>query len=351
MTGKIIASGFIDMHCHLREPGFEYKETIKTGIDSAIAGGYCAICPMPNTNPVNDNSETLNFIKNKDKRIYILPICALTKNLESKELTDMMSLKNQGAIAFSDDGKPFKNKILLKNALNKDILIISHSEKPELKGSKESEFEAIEQEINLLQQTNGNLHFAHVSCEKSVDIIRKAKQNGLKITCETAPHYFSLFKTKENSQNTIFKVNPPLRDTSDINAIIEGLKDGTIDVIATDHAPHSIEEKQKKYSEAPNGLCGFETSTQISFSYLKNHLTINEIIEKYSTNPAKILGLNNFGRIIIGNEANLTILDPLTKYKIKGKNFKSKCKLSPFEGKNLAFKSIGCVIKGKYYEN
>ncbi|MCQ2958417.1 MAG: dihydroorotase [Candidatus Gastranaerophilales bacterium] len=351
LNGQILSRGLIDMHCHLREPGYEYKETIETGINSAINGGYSCICPMANTKPVNDNIETLEFIKQKANGYNLFPICATTKNLEGKELTDIKSLKNKSAIAFSNDGKPIENQEVLAQALKTNELIISHSEIMSLNGSKESEFEAVKKEIETLRKTGGKLHFAHISTKESIELIRKAKKEGLNLTCETAPHYFSLIKTNENINNSIFKVNPPLRDNDDRIAIIEGLKDGTIDVIATDHAPHSLEEKQKDYKDAPMGLVGFETAIGLAFTYLKNHLSTEEILNKFTKNPAKILEIEDFGEIKIGNKANLTVINPNLKWIIKGENFKSKCKFTPFENMELTGKATMTIVNGEIYKN
>lgn len=351
LGGKIVSRGLIDMHTHLREPGFEYKETIETGIKAAISGGYCAVCPMPNTNPVCDNVETLNLIKSKSGGFNLFPICAVTKDLTTDEITYIEELKNSGAIAFSNDGKPVANQEVLAKALKTSELIISHAEILELKGTPESEYKAVAQEIETLRKTGGKYHFAHISTKESIELIRQAKKEGLNLTCETAPHYFVLTKNDENINNPIFKVNPPLRSEEDRLAVIEALKDGTIDVIATDHAPHSLEEKQKKYAVAPMGLVGLETALGLSLTYLKDFISIKDILNKFTTNPAKILGIENFGKIEVGNSANLAIIDADLSWIVKGENFKSKCKFTPFEGMNLKGKAIMTIVNGVLYEN
>lgn len=351
LGGKIVSRGLIDMHTHLREPGFEYKETIETGIKAAISGGYCAVCPMPNTNPVCDNIETLNLIKSKSGGFNLFPICAVTKDLTTDEITNIEELKNSGAIAFSNDGKPVANQEVLAKALKTSELIISHAEILELKGTPESEYKAVAQEIETLRKTGGKYHFAHISTKESIELIRQAKKEGLNLTCETAPHYFVLTKNDENINNPIFKVNPPLRSEEDRLAVIEALKDGTIDVIATDHAPHSLEEKQKKYAVAPMGLVGLETALGLSLTYLKDFISIKDILNKFTTNPAKILGIENFGKIEVGNSANLAIIDADLSWIVKGENFKSKCKFTPFEGMNLKGKAIMTIVNGVLYEN
>lgn len=341
-SGKIIVPGLIDMHCHLREPGFEYKETIQTGIQSALNGGYTAICPMANTNPVVDNVETLKYTIAKASGIGFYPICAITKGLNGEELTDFQSLKNAGAIAFSDDGKPLEDLELFEKALKTGKLIISHLED-----------EAVEAENQLKFLKNvdcGRLHFAHISTKKAIELIRQAKKDGLNVTCETAPHYFT-FTQHDETKDGRFKMNPPLRTQEDLNAVIEGLKDGTIDCIATDHAPHSLEEKTKPFADSPFGIVGFETALGASLKLVNDgHLTINELIEKLSVNPAKILGLKGLGEIKIGQVANLTIVDPDTIYKVKAEDFKSKCKISPFEGMEFKGNAIAVVVNGELNE-
>lgn len=341
---KIIVPGLIDLHCHLREPGFEYKETIETGANAAINGGFTAICPMANTNPICDNIETLNFVLKKAKQangINILPICAVSKGLNGEELTDIKDLKQAGAIAFSDDGRPINNPEILEEALKTGELIMSHPE------GANSEAECVKRELDVIKRVGGKIHFAHISTKESIDLIRKAKQDGLKVTCETAPHYFT-FTKKDVTQDGRFKMNPPLATEEDLKAVIKGLQDGTIDCIATDHAPHSLEEKQKPFNNSPMGIVGFETALGASLKLVKKgYLTFDQLIEKLSTNPAKILGLKDYGRIKIGNKANLTVIMPDCEYKVDTNEFKSKCKISPFEGMQMKGLAIATVINGK----
>ncbi len=337
-SGKIIVPGFIDMHCHLREPGFEYKETIETGIQSALAGGYTAICPMANTNPVIDNAETLKYTISKAEGIGFYPICAVSKGLKGEELTDFKSLKEAGAVAFSDDGKPIENINLFKEALLSGELIISHAEEEAI---------CVEREINALREVGGKLHFAHISTKEAIELIRQAKKEGLNLTCETAPHYFS-FTKKDETEDGRFKMNPPLRSCEDLNFVIEGLKDGTIDCIATDHAPHSLEEKTKLFAEAPFGIVGFETALGATFKLVDaGHLTFNQLVEKLSINPAKILNLKNHGQIKIAQPANLTIIDTDTIYTVRADEFKTKCKITPFEEMEFKGKVISVIANGE----
>jgi dihydroorotase len=343
----IISPGLIDMHCHLREPGFEYKETIKTGIQSALNGGYTAICPMANTNPTVDSLSVLKYTLNNAQDIGFYPICAITKGLCGEKITDFKTLKQNGAIAFSDDGKPVENFNLLEEALKTGELIISHAEDSKLRTHPISEAVAVARELEILREVGGRIHFAHISTKKAIALIRQAKNEGLNITCETAPHYFS-FTQDDETKDGRFKMNPPLRTQEDLKAVIKGLKDNTIDCIATDHAPHSIEEKTTSFEQAPFGIVGFETALSASLKLvLDGHLTIEQMIEKMSVNPAKILGLNHLGQIKIGQRANLTIINPAFTYMLKAEDFKSKCKISPFEGIVFKGKAIGTIVDGK----
>src|SRR5574344_316161 len=341
LTGEIIVPGLIDMHCHLREPGFEYKETIESGTKSAVSGGFVAVCPMANTSPVVDCVEVLESELVRIKRSAhnnVFPICAVSKGLESNEITDIKALKQAGAIAFSDDGKPFKNKEILKKALQTGELIISH---------EEDEADTVERELNILKDVGGRLHFAHISTKKSVELIREAKLRGIKVTCETAPHYFLLNKADETKDGR-FKMNPPLRSAEDVKEIIKGLQDGTVDCIATDHAPHSIEEKMKNFDEAPFGIVGFETALGAGLKLVfDGYLTLNQLVEKMSVNPATILGLSEFGHIRIGESANLTVILPDYFYQVNEKEFVSKCKISPFNGMTFQGSSMAVVVNGK----
>lgn len=358
LKGKIVTPGFVEMHCHLREPGFEYKETIETGIESAINGGYTAICPMANTNPVVDDADTLEYTILKaqvtNPNIGFYPVCAVTKGLKGEELTDLKELKNAGAIAFSDDGKPLENLKLLKEALLTGELIMSHAEDSSLLTDPLSEAVCIARELEVLRgiqkEGGGRIHFAHLSTKRALELIRNAKKEGLNVTCETAPHYFT-FTSEDATKDGRFKMNPPLRTQKDLEAVIEALKDGTIDCIATDHAPHSIEEKLKAFAEAPFGVVGFETALGASLKLVQdNHLTMQQLVEKLSTNPAEILNLKDQGQIKIGQTANLTIIDPDLEYTVKAEEFKSKCKISPFNGMTLKGKSIAVIANGKLIE-
>lgn len=374
LTDKIITAGLVDIHCHLREPGFTSKETIKTGIASAIAGGYTAICPMANTNPVVDNIETLVFTKKQaEDEIGFYPICAVTKGLKNEKLVNVSELVDNGAIAFSDDGKPVENMHLLREALKyinyHKKIIISHSEDSSLaadgvinegkistrlglKGIPAiAESLAVARELEVVKSVKGRYHFAHISTKRSIELIRQAKKEGLSVTAETAPHYFSLTEEDMVDYDAKYKVNPPLKTKEDLDAVIEGLIDGTIDVIATDHAPHTVAEKQKPIQNAPMGISGFETALGLTLTNLVHtgKLTLIEALKKLNYNPAKILGIENQGVIEVGKPANLTVFDINEEWRVKAQNFKSKCRISPFEGFKLKGKVKMTIINGKIY--
>ena len=376
LSGKVITPGLVDMHCHLREPGFESKETIKTGIQSAIAGGYTAICPMANTSPVVDNLMTLKYTFDRAQEaeeIGFYPICALSIGLKGQNLVNMSELKDNGAVAFSDDGKPLENlklyRVALEYADSLGALIISHSEDSSLASggvinegaastrlglqgiSDLAESVAVARELEVLRYSGGKLHFAHISTKRSIELIRQAKKDGLNVTCETAPHYFSLCDEDIKTFEAKFKMNPPLRSREDKEAVIEGLQDGTIDVIATDHAPHTLEEKLMPIQKAPMGIVGFETSLGLCITNLVDggYLTLSQVIEKLSLNPSRILNIKQ-GNIKIGESANLTVVDPDVEWFVDASKFKSKCKISPFDGKKLRGRALAVVVNGKYKE-
>lgn len=358
LSDCVVMPGLVEMHCHLREPGFENKETIETGIESAIAGGYTAVCPMANTNPVNDNPDVLKFVKQRSNKIEVHPICAVTKGLTSSDIVDFKTLKAYGAIAFSNDGKPLEDMKLLKEALIQaaaaDVLVISHAEDSKYNPlQNESEYSAVLRELEVVKETDARYHFAHISTKESVELIREAKEEGWNVTCETAPHYFTLSKDDIENNHARFKMNPPLRSQEDVQAIIDGLLDGTIDVIATDHAPHTIEEKNMSFERAPMGIVGFETAFSLAYqTFVKSgYMTLLSLVRKISSNPSIILNLENQGHIRCGFRANLTIFDPSVSWVVEAKKFKSKCKISPFEGKNLQGKVVATLANGNYYKN
>ena len=369
--GKIVVPGLIDMHVHLREPGHEYKETIESGCLSAAYGGFTAICPMPNTNPVNDNSQVTEYILKKAgaaDMVRVYPVAAISKGLKGKDLCEYGDLKETGAIAISDDGHPVANSQLMRMALEYakgfDLPVISHCEDLDLAGCgamnegavatrmglagipNASESIAVMRDIALCELTGARLHIAHVSTTESVRAIRNAKKRGALVTAETAPHYFTLTEDAVEGYNTNAKMNPPLRSMQDREAVLEGLADGTIDVIATDHAPHSSIEKEVEFDQAANGIIGLETSVSLSLKLVQNSvIPLTALVEKMSTNPARILGLN-IG-IIPGRPADITIIDPDLSYKIDSGSFKSLSRNTPFDGWDMKGKAILTMVGGK----
>ncbi len=359
--GMYVIPGLVDAHCHLREPGFEYKEDIESGTRSAAKGGFTSIACMPNTSPVLDNEAMIMYVLNKAKSdaiVNVYPIGAVSKGLKGEELSEIGELKFAGAVALSDDGRPVNNSSLMKKAMQYasmfDITIISHCEDLELvdeglmnegfyssilglKGNPAPAEEVmIARDLILAEYTKATIHIAHVSTELGVDLIRNAKRRGVNVTAETCPHYFSLTDQACEGFNTNAKVNPPLRTQKDVDAIIEGLKDGTIDIISTDHAPHHIDEKNVEFKHAANGMVGFETAFPLAITYLvkAGHLTINELVKKMCLNPSRMLGLNK-GIIEVGRCADLMIFDINEQYTVEIMAFESKSKNSPFDGFKL----------------
>jgi dihydroorotase len=371
----IVMPGLIDMHVHLREPGFEHKETIRTGTMAAIKGGFTTVCCMPNTFPVNDNASVTEFIKRKASQegyCAVLPIGAITKGQKGDELAEIGTMRKEGCIAFSDDGQPVMNSLIMRRALEYsqafNVPVISHSEDLSLSeggvmnegllsvtlGLKgvpaEAEQIMIFRDIVLAELTGGKLHIAHVSTRGSVDLIRNAKKRGVRITAETCPHYFSITEDAVKGYDTDAKVNPPLRTEPDIKAIKEGLRDGTIDVIATDHAPHHRDEKLKEFDMAPSGISGFETALSLGMRLVENRiLTFSQLIEKMALNPAKILQINK-GTLSVGADADVIIVDTSKAFRVEPEKFISKGKNTPFKGWHLRGTPVFTIVRGNVYE-
>lgn len=375
-SGKYVTPGLVDMHVHLRDPGFTYKEDIETGTQSAALGGVTSVACMPNTSPVCDSISVVEYIKSKAEKVAsvnVYPIGAITKGLNGEELAPIGSFKFAGVVAVSDDGKPVKSAGLMKNALEYadmfDITVISHCEEMSiadgsmndgavaaelgLKGiSNAAEEIMLNREIILAESTNTAVHLAHISTKGSVEAVRSAKRRGVRVTCETCPHYFTLTEEAVRGYNTNAKMNPPLRTQEDVDAIIEGLKDGTIDAIATDHAPHHADEKNLEFSDALNGIIGLETSLGLSVKYLVNagHLSMSELIKKMSLNPAHILGLSK-GSLSLGASADVIIFDKNAEYTVDASKFASKSKNSPYDGYTLCAKPEYTIVGGKIIVN
>ena len=374
-TGLFVLPGLVDMHTHLREPGFEHKETIKTGTMAAVKGGFTTVCCMPNTSPVNDNRTVTDYILRKayaEGACYVYPIGAITKGQKGEELAEIGMMYEEGCVAFSDDGRPVMNSLIMRRALEYSkifkVPIISHCEDINLsegglmnegrlstllglKGIPEiSEDIMVARDIILAELTGGRLHIAHVSTEGSVRLIKEAKKRGINVTAETCPHYFSLTEDAVEGYNTNAKVNPPLRRQKDIEAIKEGLKDGTIDVIATDHAPHHRDEKLQEFDKAPFGISGIETALSLSLRLVNDGiLKLSQLVEKMALAPAKILGINR-GTLKIGSDADIVIIDINREFKVKSEEFISKGKNSPFEGWTLKGMPVITICKGRVFD-
>lgn len=375
--GTVVAPGLIDMHTHLREPGFEYKETIQTGSEAAAAGGFTSVACMPNTNPVNDTRSVTEYIMRKAAAcnlVNIYPIASISVRSKGDAMTEFRDLKDAGAVAFSDDGKPVENSALMRRALeyssSLNMPIISHCEEMSLSagGSMNEGFVATElglqgipsiaedlnvaRDIIIAEYTGAILHIAHVSTAGAVRLVRDAKKRGVKVTAETAPHYFTLTDEVVREFDTFTKVNPPLRTMDDVNAIKDGLNDGTIDAIASDHAPHARTDKELEFEYAAFGITGLETSLALALRLVEdNTLTLNQVISMMSTNPARILNIPK-GTLKIGADADITVIDCNKAWKVDRNTFLSKGKNTPFHGWTLIGKAILTIVGGeiKYSE-
>ena len=376
-VGKHVFPGFVDMHTHLREPGQEFKETIATGTRAAAAGGFTTVACMPNTKPVVDNEALVKFILDKaatEGAVRVLPIAAITKGSQGKELTEMGFLLEAGAVAFSDDGRPVENprtmELALRYAKNFNALLISHCEDKALAEggamnegtvatrlglpgiSATAESLMVSREILLAEELHTMVHIAHVSTAASVELIRQAKVRGVRVSAETCPHYFAATDELVEGYGTATKVNPPLRTEADRQAIIAGLRDGTIDAIATDHAPHHIDDKDVEYPLAAFGISGLETAFALAISYLVQPglLTLEELSRKLSTVPASLLGIDG-GVLQEGARADLCVADLDAKWTVDAKRFLSKGHNTPFHGWELTGRVTDTISAGKLVYN
>ena len=370
--GLYIMPGMIDMHCHLREPGGEHKETIETGTKSAVSGGFTTICPMPNTNPTPDNPQTLKFIIDKAKEMNlcnVFPYSSVTIGEKGGELVDFKTQLENGAIAFSDDGMPVENARMIREAIievNKlGSFLAEHCEEKAVSSGAinagavaeklgvegvlpEAEEIMAARDIVIAETNNLHTHICHISTSTSVNMIRSAKARGVAVTCETGPHYYSFTVDEVLESGVNAKMNPPLREEKDRMAIIQGIKDGTIDCIITDHAPHAEEEKAKGLAGAPNGIIGFETALSSTITNLvkPGHIDYMDMVRVMSYNPAQLLKLNK-GEITVGKDADFTIFDPDKEYTYLKENIVSKSKNSPWIGKKLTGQVMKTIVGGR----
>ena len=370
--GKLVLPGLIDMHAHLRDPGRPDKETIASGTRAAAKGGFTSVCSMANTEPVVDNPAVVRYVRNKAETegvVNVFPVGAITKGLKGEALAEMGLMLAEGAVAFSDDGRPVVRADIMRRALEYarqfGVPIISHCEELSLSHGGVMNESALSTLIGLpgipslaeevmvardcmLAETYGRVHIAHVSSARSVEIIRRAKKRGVAVTCETCPHYFSLTQEAVKDYDTNAKVNPPLKSKADVAAIIRGLKDGTIDAIATDHAPHNIEEKKVEFNLAASGMVGLETALALILTKLVDTklLTLKQAVEKLTLAPAKILNLQK-GTLKVGADADLIVVDPRVEWIVDASQFASKSRNTPFNGWKLKGKVTHTIVAGK----
>lgn len=370
-VGMVVVPGLIDIHVHLREPGQEYKETIETGLMAAARGGFTAVCSMPNTMPVNDNSQVTKFILHRAHDLglsKVYPTGAITQGSMGNTLAEIYDMQQAGIVAVTDDGKPLENSNLMRRALEYcrglNLPVFVHAEDTGLMdGGSMNEGPAatfwgikgipnaaesimVLRDIALSELTGAAVHFCHISTKESVDAIRQAKKRGVGVTCETAPHYFTLTDEDVKAYDTNFKMNPPLRSEADRQAIIQGLIDGTIDLIASDHAPHSVVEKDVEFDRAAFGIVGLETALSLSLKLVQDgFLTLETLINKMAKHPAKIIGVNN--DITPGNIADLTIIDLDDTHEIDPETFRSKSRNTPFSGRRVKGSAFLTMVNGK----
>lgn len=372
--GLVVCPGFIDMHVHLREPGQEHKETIKSGSKAAVHGGFTCVACMPNTSPVTDNPSIVKQVITRSQEaglINVFPVAAVTKNLAGEELTDMEELVKAGVVGFSDDGRCVMNAGLMRRALETagklNVPVIQHPEDYTLSGEGQvneglvsfrlglkgipdiSEDVIIVRDIILQEKTGAQLHETHISTAGAVELIRRAKKEKIKVTADVTPHHLLLNEDAVTRTGTEYKMKPPLRTEADRLALVEGIRDGTIDCIASDHAPHAADEKDKKFEDAPFGIIGMETSFPLVYDRLVRSkiITLNRLVELFSTNPARVLNLEGRGLVKPGLPADLTILDPNQSFEITPDYFHSKAANCPFIGRQGRGVIAYTIVSGK----
>ena len=372
-TNLIVAPGLIDMHVHFRDPGLTYKEDIASGSLAAAKGGFTTVVAMPNTKPVVDNVKTYDYVVDKANEVglvNVIQVGSVTKGMEGKELSDIEGMADHGMITLSEDGKSVMDSGLYRKAMKKaaklDITVLAHCEDINLveggvmnMGSKSDSLglngisNAVEnvitaRDIMLAEETKAALHLCHCSTKESMDMIRDGRKKGIKLSGEVCPHHFVLTEDDIPGDDAMYKMNPPLRGKADREALLQGIKDGTVEVISTDHAPHSMEEKSKSMKDAPFGIVGLETSLALSYTHLVETgiINLNSLIEKMSVNPARILGINR-GNIDVGNVADITVFDTSSEYTINPDTFVSKGKNTPFGGMKVKGEVAYTIMGGK----
>ena len=370
--GCIVAPGLVDPHVHLREPGQPHKETIASGTAAAAAGGFTSVCTMPNTLPVNDSPEITRWMQSSERgaRVNVFPIAAATIGSMGEKLTDFAALHRAGAVAFTDDGKPILDDHLmhdaLKHAARLKLPIVQHAEDTRMTVgcsmnygatsfrlgvhgmTNAAEGSIVERDIALARETGGHLHVAHLSTREALQALRTAKQQKLRVSAEATPHHFTLIDANVGEFNTHYKMNPPLRSEADRDALIEGILDGTIDVIATDHAPHAFHEKQVEFERAAFGITGLETALPIVLTVLHHHfkLPLSRVVQLMSTNPARLFSLSGRGTLAEGAHADVTIFDPRKKWTFDASQSLSKSKNTPFDGWTFTGRAIATIVGG-----
>lgn len=372
-TGLVVAPGFIDLHVHLREPGQEYKETIASGAAAAVAGGWTSVCAMPNTDPVNDSAAVTRFIIEQGQAAQlanVFPIGAITKASNGKELAEIGEMKRAGIVAVSDDGRPVPTASMMRRALEYaqsfDLTVVDHCQDPSLSSggvmhegrwslilglrgmpAAAEDVDAV-RDCVLAKLTGGRVHLAHVSTRGAVAAVRQAKQEGLPVTCEVTPHHWTLSDEAVTGYDTNTKMSPPLRSQDHIDAILDGMSDGTIDAIATDHAPHHIDEKSLEFDQAPFGIVGLETAIGLAFDLVhRGVLGLERVVEMCSTNPARIFGLTERGSLGNNYFADVTILDPQFQWTFDVRNSKSKSQNTPFNGRAMQGAAVATIVGGR----
>jgi dihydroorotase len=371
-TGLIVAPGFIDLHVHLREPGQSYKESIASGTQAAAAGGFTSVCAMPNTAPVNDSAEITRWMQAPERGavVNVFPIAAATVGSQGEKLTNFKALRAAGAVAVSDDGKPILDDGVMEDALRmaakSGMPVVQHAEDTRLTSGAtmnagpvsfrlglrgmpvEAEAGVVGRDIELAKKVRAHVHVAHISTKAALERVKQAREAGVRVTCEVTPHHFVLIDENIGEYDTRFKMNPPLRSAADRDAMITGLMDGSIDCIATDHAPHARHEKEVEFDKASFGITGLETALGMALTELhhRRKLPLKRVVELLSTNAAKIAGLEGRGTLAAGSHADVTIFDPKKKWKFDGEKSKSKSRNTPFDGWQFTGKVVLTVVGG-----